>query len=169
MLKRYKADREDPKRNKVTSQPFSANTTFRRDIGNILSHKFIDRGGYHNVYKHINFLIRWEGDSPEAITWHPEKDMCQFEDHITKYLATLSTRMLDSLRGGECHKGSNGTRPPQGARNARNKANGCGKRGTTGVHNMASMCDVVGAHDTMGMCNIAGALNTAGAHGTRLK
>lgn len=52
LLKKYKVDREDPKRI-----------------------KFTDGGGHHNMHKHTNFLIRWEGDPQEVATWHHEKDL----------------------------------------------------------------------------------------------
>ncbi|CAA6655928.1 unnamed protein product [Spirodela intermedia] len=56
-------------------QPPSVITTFSREIDNILTYKFTDGGGHHNVHKHTDFLIRWEGDPREAATWHHEKDL----------------------------------------------------------------------------------------------
>lgn len=112
MLKKYKADLEDPLRNTITRQPPSVNITFTRDISKILAHKVIDRGGHHNMHKHIDFLIRWGGNPLEVATWHPERDLWQFKEHIARYLTTLPTRMPDSPRGGECHRGNDNTMTP---------------------------------------------------------
>ncbi|CAA7388364.1 unnamed protein product [Spirodela intermedia] len=57
LLKRYKADQKNPKRNKAMRQPPSVITAFSKEIGDILAHKFTNGGGHHNVQKHTEFLI----------------------------------------------------------------------------------------------------------------